>query len=149
MTKKIRNETSVKAVFKFQPNSSLKRPLLGTHVPAGFPSPAQDYVEAMLDLNEYLIAHPQATFFIRAEGFSMIDAGIRPDDLLIVDRGLEAADNKIVIAVIDGELTVKRLRIINGIYWLYPDNPAYEPMQITTDLDFIIWGVVTYIIHKV
>jgi len=148
MNDKIKPETSVKEVFRFTKGKSLERPLLGSHVPAGFPSPAQDYIEASLDLNDFLIPHPIATYFIRVEGYSMVEAGIQPDDLLIVDRSLEAINNKVVIAVLDGELTVKRLNIIDGIYWLVPANSAYDPIRIDENIDFVIWGVVTYVIHK-
>jgi DNA polymerase V len=147
--KKNKPVNSIKEIYKFSKTKSLERPLLGTKVPAGFPSPAQDYIEATLDLNEYLIAHPTATFFVRVEGYSMSGAGILPDDILIVDRGLEAAHNKIVIAIVDGELTVKRLQINEGIYWLVPENPAFESIRIDENIDFFIWGIVTYVIHKV
>jgi len=146
--RKLNLETSVKAVYTFSKGKSLSRPLLGSHVPAGFPSPAQDYIEASLDLNEYLITHPNATFFVRVEGFSMVEAGILPDDLLIVDRSIEAVNNKIVIALVDGELTVKRLKIIDGFYWLVPENPEFRAICVDENIDFIIWGVVTYVIHK-
>ena len=149
MIKKQKPGPSVKEVYKFNKTKSLERPLLGTNVPAGFPSPAQDYIEATLDLNEFLIPHPNATFFVRVEGYSMINAGIQPDDLLIVDRSLEAVSNKIVIAIVDGELTVKRLRIDDGMYWLLPENESYAPICIDENIDFVIWGVVTYVIHKV
>jgi DNA polymerase V len=141
-------DSTIKEVFKFNKTSKLKRPLLGSHVPAGFPSPAQDYIEATLDLNDYLISHPTSTFFIRVEGYSMINAGIQPDDLLIVDRALEAINNKIVIAILDGELTVKRLSIVDGMYWLLPENESYSPIRIDENIDFVVWGVVTYVIHK-
>lgn len=149
MVKKIRIGSNIKEVMKFTKVKNLERPLLGTHVPAGFPSPAQDYIEASLDLNEYLVSHLNATFFVRVEGYSMIEAGIRPDDILIVDRSLEAANNKIIIAIVNGELTVKRLSIVDDIYWLMPENPQFDPIRIDVDIDFVIWGVVTYVIHKV
>lgn len=146
--KKHKTDITIKEIYKFNKTKSLDRPLLGSHVPAGFPSPAQDYIEGTLDLNEYLISHPNSTFFIRVEGFSMVNAGIQPDDLLIVDRALEAINNKIVIAIVDGELTVKRLNIVDNIYWLIPENPSFSPIQISENIDFVIWGVVTYVIHK-
>jgi DNA polymerase V len=147
MKKKL--ESSVKAVYKYRKSVSLSRPLLGSHVPAGFPSPAQDYIETSIDLNDFLIPHPNSTFFVRVEGFSMINAGIQHDDLLIVDRAIEAAHNKIVIAVVDGELTVKRLHVDDNCYWLFPENADFTPIRINDGIDFIIWGVVTYVIHKV
>lgn len=125
------------------------RPLMASKIPAGFPSPAQDYVEGRLDLNEHLIMHEASTFFVRADGYSMIGAGIHPDDILIVDRALEAAHNRIIIAIVDGELTVKRLKIEADEYWLVPENNDYPPLRIHEGIDFTIWGVVTYVIHKV
>lgn len=124
--------------------------LCGTKVSAGFPSPAGDFMEGKLDLNEYLIKNPPATFFVRVTGDSMIGAGIHPDDLLVVDRSIDPKSGKIVIAVIDGELTVKRL-ILEGRgnnVFLVPENPSYRPITITEDMSFHIWGVVTYVIHK-
>ncbi len=149
MDDKIKTENSIKEIFRFNKSKSLERPLLGSHVPAGFPSPAQDYIEGSIDLNEFLISHPNSTFFVRVEGYSMTNAGIQPDDLLIVDRALEAIHNKIVIAILDGELTVKRLSIVDDVYWLIPENPTYSPIRIDENIDFIVWGVVTYVIHKV
>ena len=116
---------------------------------AGFPSPADDYIEGSLDLNHHLIKHPAATFFVRVSGESMINAGIYPGDILIVDRSLEAVDKKIVIAVLNGELTFKRLRIRCGNPVLEPENDTYKPIEITPDMAFEIWGVVTNVIHKV
>jgi DNA polymerase V len=145
---KIDTDHSIKEVFRFEAKTKLQRPLIGSRIPAGFPSPAQDYVEACLDLNEYLISHPNATFFVRVDGMSMINAGIHPDDILIVDRSLEPVHNRIVIAVVEGELTVKRLVIERGIYFLYPENPDFPIIEITENSDFTIWGVVTYVIHK-
>ncbi|MFO7659459.1 MAG: translesion error-prone DNA polymerase V autoproteolytic subunit [Candidatus Cloacimonadaceae bacterium] len=149
MIKKQKTESTIKEIYKFTKTKSLERPLLGSNVPAGFPSPAQDYIEASLDLNEFLIPHPNATFFVRVEGYSMQNAGILPDDLLIVDRALEAGNHRIVIAIVDGELTVKRLSIVDGMYWLLPENDNYSPIRIDENIDFVIWGVVTYVIHKV
>ncbi|MCB5231058.1 MAG: translesion error-prone DNA polymerase V autoproteolytic subunit [Candidatus Cloacimonetes bacterium] len=117
-------------------------------IPAGFPSPAQDYIEGTLDLNEFLISHPASTYFVRVEGNSMINAGIFPDDLLIVDRSLEPSHNKVVIALVDGELTVKRLKVIDGRYILAPENEDYEPIEVEEWMDMLVWGVVTYVIHK-
>lgn len=130
-------------------STPVSRPLYMTSIEAGFPSPADDYIEGRLDLNQHLIKHPAATFFVKVSGSSMINAGIFPGDILIVDRSLEAADKKIVIAVVDGELTVKRLRIRAGRPFLEPENDQYTPIEITPDMTFEIWGVVTNVIHKV
>jgi len=117
-------------------------------VSAGFPSPAEDYIEGSLDLNKHLIKHPAATFFVKVAGNSMIDAGIHPGDILIVDRSIEPADSKVVIAVVDGDLTVKRIRVTKGKVFLMPENKDYEPLQIEAEMSFEIWGVVTNVIHR-
>ena len=127
----------------------LSFPLFASRIPAGFPSPADDYIDQRLDLNEYLVAHPAATFFVRVSGHSMTGAAIHDGDLLIVDRALEPQHNRIVIAAVNGELTVKRLAIQDGIPWLMPENPDYQPLKISEGLDCVIWGVVTQVIHHV
>jgi DNA polymerase V len=114
---------------------------------AGFPSPAQDYLDGKLDLNTYLIEHPAATFFMRMSGDAMIDAGIFDNDLLIVDRSIEPQNNSIIIAVLNGELTVKR--IVKTKQTIYIENRLKEKsIKITQDIDFSIWGVVTKVIHE-
>lgn len=137
--------------YKFTPEWSIKVPLLHDKVPAGFPSLAHDreYLENKLDLNEYLIKHPAATYFIRVEGTSMIDAGINSGDLLIVDRAVEPRDGSIVVAAINNEFTVKRVKNSNDALYLVSENPAFAPIKITEDMDFEIWGVVTHAIHTV
>jgi DNA polymerase V len=124
-------------------------PLFASRVPAGFPSPADDYVDQRLDLNTHLVEHPAATFFTRVSGHSMRGAGIHDGDLLIVDRALEPQDGRIVIAAVNGELTVKRLRLRSSGAWLVPEHPDYKPLKITEGLDCVIWGVVTRVIHAV
>lgn len=124
-------------------------PLFTEQVAAGLPSPADDYLEDNLDLNKYLVKHPIATFFVRVTGDSMIGAGIHSGDILIVDRSLEADNRKVVIAVVDGELTVKRLVRKNGTIHLIPENDKYEPIVIKDEIDLEIWGVVTSVIHAV
>ncbi len=117
-------------------------------VSAGFPSPADDYIEDKLDLNKYLVKHPAATFFVKVNGDSMIGAGIHHGDILIVDRSLDPVDKKVVIAVVDGELTVKRIRTGNGRIALVPENDAYQVLNIEDGMNFEIWGVVTSVIHS-
>jgi len=126
----------------------IELPLYLNSVSAGFPSPADDYIECKLDLNEHLIQHPAATFFVRASGDSMKDAGIQSGDMLIVDRSLEATHGKIVIAAINGELTVKRLSRKGEQVQLLPANAHYQPIDITAEQDLVIWGVVTHVIHE-
>lgn len=113
---------------------------------AGFPSPAQDYLDGKLDLNSYLIKHPAATFFMRMSGDAMVDAGIFDNDLLIVDRSIEPENNSIIIAVLNGELTIKR--IIKTRQDIYIDGLKENNIKITEDIDFSIWGVVTKVIHE-
>ena len=123
------------------------QPFFAVPVSAGFPSPAADYEENKLDLNRYLIKNPAATFFVRAGGDSMIGAGIQQGDLLIVDRSLRPRDKNVVIAVLNGELTVKRIRIQNKNITLQPENEHYPPQQIAQDMEFEVWGVVTSTVH--
>ena len=115
-------------------------------IPAGFPSPAGDYMEESIDLNRHIIEHPSATFYFRAEGESMIGAYIPPGALLIVDRALKPKNGSIVVAVVDGEFTVKRLeKKVNGIR-LLPENPKFKPLEIMEGMRFEVWGVVKAIV---
>jgi DNA polymerase V len=125
-----------------------KQLLFKSGVSAGFPSPAADYEEGKLDLNRHLVKNPAATFFVKVNGDSMIGAGIHHGDLLVVDRSLEPADKSVVIAVVNGELTVKRIRIRKGKITLEPENEHYSIQQITECVDFEVWGVVTNVIHE-
>lgn len=138
---------AVKALLTQEPSTSLLPPLYSSTVRAGFPSPADDYIEDRLDLNNYLIKHPAASFFVTASGDSMQNAGIHSGDLLIVDKSLPAEHDNIVIAALNGELTVKRLSRIDGRVRLMPENDAFEPIDISDEDDLVIWGVVTYVIH--
>lgn len=118
-------------------------------VAAGFPSPADDFIEEKLDLNEKLIRHPAATFFVRVSGNSMIKAGIHSGDMLIVDRSLEPKTGSVVVAVVNGEFTVKRISRQGDKLYLMPENSRFQPIQITDDSNFQVWGVVTNVIHTV
>lgn len=131
----------------FVPGVRRALPLYLSAVPAGFPSPAEDFVEATLDLNEYLVRHPAATFFVRVVGDSMQGAGIESGDLLVVDRALEPAGGRIVVAAVAGELTVKRLVERGGSLWLMPANPAFAPLDVTGDESFEVWGVVAAVVR--
>jgi len=145
MTKKI---TDYFSVFKPENLTHYNPPLLLNNVQAGFPSPADDHIDSKLDLNEFLIKHPSATFFVKAAGDSMTDAGINEGDILIVDRSVDAKSNDIIVASLCGEFTLKRL-IINGEkVYLKPENPKYNLIEINEDSLFSIWGVVTYVISK-
>lgn len=135
-------------ILGFERGAGCALPLYLASVPAGFPSPAEDYVDKKLDLNEHLVRHPAATFFVRVHGHSMADAGISPGDILVVDRAVDAVNGSIVIAAVDGELTVKRLKKSRGRLFLAPENPEFAPTEIGPEQSLEIWGVVTYIIHK-
>jgi DNA polymerase V len=118
-------------------------------VSAGYPSPADDYLDGSLDLNQHLIKHPTATFFVRVAGESMREAGIHSGDVLIVDRALAPGDGSVIIAIVNGELTVKRLAKCHGKLLLMPENHQYPPLAITETTAFEVWGVLTYAIHRV
>ena len=138
-----------RAVQRVEEHKAYAMPLYGCSVRAGFPSPADDYIECYLDLNAYLVQHPSATFFVRASGDSMINVGISPGDLLIVDRSIKATHNDIVIAAVNGELTVKRLYVQNQVIKLLPENNRYAPIVITEGLELVVWGVVLHAIRSV
>ncbi len=121
-------------------------PYFDFRVPAGFPSPANDYLQKRIDLNDELIKHPLSTFFIECEGTSMIDAFIPPKARLLIDRSLTAKNGDIVLAVVNGEFTVKYLRKNEHKCWLVPANKKYKEIEITSDMNFIVWGVITSII---
>lgn len=127
----------------------LSRPLFSTGIPAGYPHPAEDEVEAYVDLNHDLIVNPATTFYIRVFGDSMRGVGINNNDLLIADRSIEARDGDIVIALVDGEFTVKRLKVVEEGVHLVPENPNYKILKVRPPQDFQVWGIVTYVIHSV
>ncbi len=134
----------------FRPNVStaIELPLFETGISAGFPSPADDYIEDRIDLNAELIRNPSSTFFGRVNGDSMINAGIGDGDLIVIDKSIEPKDNSIVVCVIDGEFTVKRFRNNDGEILLVPENEKYKTIKITNENDFRVWGTVTYTIKK-
>jgi DNA polymerase V len=138
---------NVVEMYKLKPEAKLKLPLFLVRTPAGFPSPTDDYIEERLDLNKKLIRHPEATYFVRVSGDSMTGARIHDGDYLIVDRALEAGHNDIILAVLNGEITVKRYVRKGSRFYLVAANPKYPPFELTPDMDFEIWGKVTYIFH--
>ncbi len=129
--------------------TDLSLPYVNEGIAAGFPSPAQDYMDLTLDLNKELIKHPAATFYGRVKGLSMKDAGIDDGDILVIDRSLEYRNNMTAVCFIDGEFTVKKLKLENGQVFLMPANDAFKPIGITEANEFIVWGIVTYVIKKV
>jgi DNA polymerase V len=143
----LKNESTLK-FFISDIAEELKLPLVDAFISAGFPSPAEDYIEGKLDLNKLLIKNPSSTFFARVRGTSMIDIGIHDGDILIIDKSLEAKHNSVLICFIDGEFTVKKVQKINGDLYLIPQNKDFAPIKVSKESDFRLWGVVTYCIHK-
>lgn len=141
-------ETKVSEIITPQMEKECELPIFMESVSAGFPSPADDYIDNKLDLNEFLIKNPSATFFVRVTGDSMVNAGIYSGDILVVDRSIEAKNGYVIIAVIDGELLVKRLRQTKKKIFLYPENSNFTPIEITSQMNFEVWGVVTNVIHS-
>ena len=129
--------------------NSLGAVYFDTGISAGFPSPAEDFKQERLSLDNELIKNKEATFFARVSGQSMVDAGLSDNDLLVIDRSLPPENNKIAVCFLDGEFTVKRLRVEKNEVWLQPENPNYPIISITEENDFVIWGIVTNVIKKV
>ena len=123
--------------------------MTGNTICAGFPSPAQDYVEGGIDLNRELVKNPAATFFGRVKGDSMTGAGIDDGDLIVIDKSLEASEGDIAVCFLDGEFTLKRIHIDRDVLWLMPENPKYKKIKVTADQNFKVWGVVTYSIKGI
>jgi len=135
-------------IFSANTDSELELPYISAGISAGFPSPALDFIDLSIDLNRHLIKHPSSTFYGRVKGDSMKDAGIHDGDLLVIDKSLEAADDKIAVCYIDGEFTLKRIKLDKNCCWLMPANDAYQPIMVSEDNDFMIWGIVTHVIKK-
>ena len=139
------------ALTFFSPKASTSNGAIffDTGISAGFPSPADDFRETRISLDEELINNKEATFFARVSGQSMIGAGLDDNDLLVIDRSIEPKNNKIAVCFLDGEFTVKRLRVSGDEVWLQPENPDYPIIKITEANNFVIWGIVTNVIKKV
>jgi len=144
-----KSNITITHIYPYKRGAKRKLPLYSSTVPAGFPSPADDFLDKRLDLNEYLIKHPAATFFVRVAGNSMIHAGIHSGDILIVDRAEEPKNNSIIVALLDREFTVKRIRKSKNELYLMPENGKFKPIKVTDKMDFEVWGVVKYVIHEV
>jgi len=138
------------AIEMYKPalQSSMALPLANQGISAGFPSPADDFLDLSIDLNKELIKHPYATFYGRVSGDSMTGVGLDDGDLLIIDKSLEPQDGKIAVCFIDGEFTVKRIKLDKDSLWLMPENKKYKPIKVTEENEFIIWGVVTSVIKN-
>ena len=135
-------------IFSANTDTSIHLPYIPSGISAGFPSPADDFLDLSIDLNQELIKHPSSTFYGRVKGESMKDLGINDGDLLVVDKSLEPSNGKIAVCYIDGEFTVKRIKITKGICWLMPANDNYNPIQVTEDNEFLVWGIVIHVIKS-
>tara|TARA_Y100000748_G_C15097870_1_gene333158 strand:+ start:37 stop:492 length:456 start_codon:yes stop_codon:yes gene_type:complete len=145
--KKIKKTNSLE-FFTISIDSKKEIPLIDTMVSAGFPSPADDYLDLPIDLNDYLVENSAATFYIRVSGNSMKDEGIDDGDLLVVDRSKIPKNNDVIIGVLNGEFTVKKIQKTKTKLFMVAANKNYEKIEITEEMDFSVWGVVTYVIHK-
>ena len=135
-------------IFLADITSHMNLPYADGGIQAGFPSPAQDYITETFDLNYELVKHPAATFYGKVKGDSMIEEGIEEGDMLIIDRSLEPVDDDLVVCCVDGEFTLKRIRFEKNRVWLIPSNEMFDPILVTPDHNFIVWGVVTHTIKK-
>lgn len=135
-------------IHKIDVSSTLPLQFADGGIRAGFPSPAQDYMEQAIDLNKELIRHPASTFYGRVVGNSMSGEGIDEGDILVIDKSQELIDGDLAVCFISGEFTVKRAKLEKDYAWLVPSNPDYEPIKVTKDDEFTIWGIVTYTVKK-
>jgi len=129
--------------------NNLELPYISSGIKAGFPSPAADFDESKISLDNVLVKNKEATFYAKASGVSMIGAGIDDGDILVIDRSLDPQNNKIAVCFVDGEFTVKRIQVEKNAILLMPENKNYNPIKITEENNFIIWGIVTYVIKKI
>lgn len=139
------------AIFEFYApdySTNLELPYVDTGISAGFPSPADDFIELTIDLNKHLIKHKESTYFAKVKGHSMKDAGIFDGDLLVIDKSLPPQDGKIAICQIDGEFTVKRIKIEKNVVWLVAENEEYKPIKVTEENELMIWGIVLHSIKS-
>lgn len=143
---KLKNLHNTKVFEFYAPDYSteLELPFVDVGISAGFPSPADDFLELTIDLNKHLIKHKDSTFFAKVKGHSMKNAGIFDGDLLIIDKSLAPQDGKIAICQIDGEFTVKRIKIENEVVWLIAENEDYKPIKVTEENELMIWGIVIH-----
>lgn len=135
----------------FIPNTenSLEMPFISEGIKAGFPSPAADFDETRLSIDQIVVKNKIATFYAKASGNSMIGAGIDDGDILVIDKSIEPQDGKIAVCFIDGEFTVKRIKVLDNSLLLLPENTMFQPIEITQENNFIIWGIVTYVVKKI
>jgi SOS-response transcriptional repressors (RecA-mediated autopeptidases) len=143
------NKTETLDFYSVNLSTEIEIPLANSTISAGFPSPADDYIDLSIDLNKQLINNPSSTFFARVKGNSMQGENINDGDLLVIDKAAKPKSGKVAVCFLDGEFTVKKIKLEKDIIWLVPANPQYTPIKVTKDNQFVIWGIVTYVIHKV
>ena len=147
--KTVRIHTSPSIDFYSSDTTSvLQLPIVKEGISAGFPSPAEDFLDSSIDLNKELIKNPSSTFYGRVKGNSMQDAGVVNGDLLIIDRSIRPANGKIAVCYLDGEFTIKRIKIEDNCIWLVPANSDFNPIKVTADNEFLIWGIVLHVIKS-
>ena len=135
-------------LYTYKSKEFVKLPFIENGIKAGFPSPAEDFQGKRISLDRELIKNETATFFAKVDGDSMQDAGMSDGDLLVIDRSLEPMTGKIAVCMLDGEFTVKRLRVEQDGVYLVPENKMYQEIKVTEDQELVIWGIVTYVIKK-
>jgi len=148
---RVKKVKDIKNLTIYSPEKSQlkKRPIVNEDIAAGFPSPAEDFKEVRISLDQELVKNEDATFYARVRGNSMIDANIEDGDLLVIDRSLETRDGKIAVCMIDGEFTIKRLKVEKDCVYLMSENKDYKPIKVTEENELIVWGIVTYVVKKV
>ena len=144
MSSKISSKTM--DIFPVSIASNMEIPVLSTPISAGFPSPALDFIDLSIDMNKYLIKRPTSTFYGRVKGQSMKDVGISDGDLLVIDKSIAPKDDQVAVCYLDGEFTLKKIKLEKDICWLIPANESYQPIQVTSQNDFLIWGIITHVI---
>jgi DNA polymerase V len=133
-------------IFPVSVDTVLEIPVVSTAISAGFPSPALDFIDLSIDMNKHLIKRPSSTFYGRVKGQSMKDVGITDGDLLVIDKSITPKNDQIAVCYVDGEFTIKKIKFEQDICWLIPANDAYQPIRVTSQNDFLIWGIVTHVI---
>ena len=144
----MKKSKSVIDIFKADTKSSVELPFVDEGIRAGFPSPAQDYLDLSIDLNNELIKHPSTTFYGRVKGDSLIEADIHEGDILIIDKSLEPREGDLAVCCVDGEFTLKYIKIEQDVVWLIPANKDFQPIKLTAGNEIVIWGIFTYSIKK-
>lgn len=142
-------DTETLGFYRPDLESEMELQYIDDGIAAGFPSPANDYIDLSLDLNKALVRNPSSTFYAKVKGHSMKDEGINDGDMLIIDKSLEPSNGDTAVCFIDGEFTVKKIRVDNNRVWLIPANPEFKPIEVSSDNDFLVWGIVVYVIKKV